>query len=732
MEEEKRKKKEEEEKLNKIKKTMVKLEPYLKELYGKILNNKHEKIYNIDILLPDEIDKKINELDKIILVNEENSDKIKKILCYKLVNQYINKSLNEKNILFDTRQVDFVKIYNILIQEEPILEKISLINSYNECQNNLNNKFFILNKERFKDIYPEAENIEIYYFKYNNKSYIYFKNDQIITEINKDDNYNKNGLCLLNKYEITELELLKYIKLEITKNKKALNIFNMKLNNEIKECYIINSNYLLSSLQFFENKYVYDNLEKIQPFNIINLNDNYPINFELLEKSKFEKVIDTLKTKNINFNNILVSNVLFVNEDNNKDGNQKKYFGIINTGRASVIINFYSFDNDEYSFEFLVNYNNCENFNNEILKILNKGIISYLSENNIYPNITQYKKDLIKEERLNLYNENKIVGFLKKGTQDKYDILPFSKGLEFEKSDNFNEILLCLINLEPFKEFFLKKEFKYDEHHIISNYFDKILNDLWNKNYDENKKIYIDFKEKIIQKQNLKSNKILIDFILKSLHNENVSLEFGGDFNSEDDLKNNCFTKSESIFQKNFFIKLYLEKFCPICKNKDYKYFYDCSLEIYPNIIENQKIITINDLLEFKMNEDVVCMNIYEEKKIKKECYNTFKAKKMFIERPNYLIIIINKNKNNNKKDNYKFKLDEIINLKEYKKGIKKEYNLELVSFICNKYVYCKNKNKNINCWIKYKGKDFALLDKETLNNNYISIPELLIYKKSK
>ena len=617
-------------KVNKIKKIFVKFEPYLKELYGKIMNNKDEKLYNINILVPDEINRKINNLDKIILINEENSNKIKKILFYDLINIYLNSSPDEKNKILNNNILDFNKLYNILVEEDIISEKISLIYSFSECQYNINNTFFILNRERFKDIYPEAANIDIYYFKYNNRSYVYFQKDQVIAEINKDDNYNQNGLCKLNKYEITELELLKYIKLGINKNK---NIFNTELSdffeNNIKEFYIINSNYIINSLKSLENKYAENNLEEkneIEPFkrsiSFNNFEFDYPIIFEIFEKQNFENAINTLKTKNISFNKILISTILFVNEDNKniKNKNQKKYIGIFGEVQFNTIIYFYSFNNDKYSFEFLIKYNK-KYIDHEIIKIIDNGILIYLSNNNI--NIEYNENELVKEITQNIYNEeNKKVGFFVKKTPDKsnHNLQPHSKGLEFEISDNFNQILLCLINLEPFRDYFInnKKEFKFQDNYIISYYFYKITQDLWISNYEGDKKIYFEFREKI--KEYIKSNKILIDFILQSLHNESINIEFGKSFKLKEDL-NNYLSKSKSIFQDNFFFKLKQEKICNECKIEHKQYSYHCALEIR---ISKQisKIITLNDLLNIKMLEKQLVWIISMKKIEKKDVIN--------------------------------------------------------------------------------------------------------------
>lgn len=156
---------------------------------------------------------------------------------------------------------------------------------------------------------------------------------------------------------------------------------------------------------------------------------------------------------------------------------------------------------------------------------------------------------------------------------------PHSKGLKFEISDNFNQILLCLINLEPIRDYFInsEKEFKFQDNYIISYYFYKIIHDLWISNYEGDKKIYFEFKEKI--KEKVKSNKILIDFKLQSLHNESLNIEFGKSFKLKGDL-NNYLSKSKSIFQENFFFKLKQHKICNECKISHKQYSYHCALEI--------------------------------------------------------------------------------------------------------------------------------------------------------
>ena len=177
----------------------------------------------------------LKKLDKIILIKEEDFGNI---INYKLINQYINSSSpEEKNEIFSKNRNKFVKICKKIIGKEELYEEkmmninMPLIKYFFQCKVDLNKqKFFILDKEKFKIIYPEAKDINTYYFKYNGKSYIFLE-DETIIEIIRDNNYFQSGLCKLEEYNISELEILKYIKSEININKKS---FDIIYNNEIK------------------------------------------------------------------------------------------------------------------------------------------------------------------------------------------------------------------------------------------------------------------------------------------------------------------------------------------------------------------------------------------------------------------------------------------------------------------------------------------------------------------
>ena len=91
-------------------------------------------------------------------------------------------------------------------------------------------------------------------------------------------------------------------------------------------------------------------------------------------------------------------------------------------------------------------------------------------------------------------------------------------------------------------------------------------------------------------------------------------------------------------------------------------------------------------------------MDNIDEKNRKKGCNKLIIVKKTIKQCPNFLIIIID----TDKKYNYNFQIEKIINLKDIKDYIQGGNKLELVSFIFGKSLYCKDQNKN---WHKYKGK---------------------------
>ena len=411
-------------------------ESYFKELYRKYTGNEDEIKYNIKILIPDEIKMNLKKLDKIILIKEEDFGNI---INYKLINQYINSSSpEEKNEIFSKNRNKFVKICKKIIGKEELYEEkmmninMPLIKYFFQCKVDLNKqKFFILDKEKFKIIYPEAKDINTYYFKYNGKSYIFLE-DETIIEIIRDNNYFQSGLWKLEEYNISELEILKYIKSEININKKSfdiiynneiknnnqssnlvynneinnnnqpLNLYNNEIKNnnqplnliynneinnkesiynEIKNFYIIDSNYIIKRLYFLEKKNNYFSEINIKPqFENINLENklyNYPINFENLEENKYKTILKFLSKKNNHFQNIPIVEIFYF-----KLSNTSQRIGIMNKVNNNYIVYIYSINNyiiyeDKYLFKFALYFKDKKCMEEEIKLLKFEGTEIY-------------------------------------------------------------------------------------------------------------------------------------------------------------------------------------------------------------------------------------------------------------------------------------------------------------------------------------------------------------------
>ena len=328
-----------------------------------------------------------------------------------------------------------------------------------------------------------------------------------------------------------------------------------------------------------------------------------------------------------------------------------------------------------------------------------------------------------------------------KKIKNKVSIKEYSKGLVCKDNDDLlNEIILCLANLESFKvllsdRFNLNKIINEDS--IIIKYFFKIIHYLWNSNDndedDENEynNLYNNFKKEImdltLNNSNYTNMKKLIEFIILKLHNEFINkkneMNFGDSYDNEKELHDIFYANNTSLIQQLFFFDLILSYQCK-CGNI-IKYYPDCSLEIkiQYNIIENiskdnNNTINIYHIFNFLKDDLTTCGT----------CNNQIHVKRTFFRFPKYLIIIISKDNN----FNYNFKIDDIINIREYYYNFSKllmffnNIKYELVSFIYDKsIIYCKSPINNK--WYKYEGKNI----KEIVNfNEEMKIPELLIYKK--
>ena len=251
---------------------------------------------------------------------------------------------------------------------------------------------------------------------------------------------------------------MKYINNIIDKNRDLNNLNIDKIisneNNCIEEYYLINNSWIKTELKEKEEKNV-SSKESIEP-KTENFSKNpnfkhlkFPYDFGLIEKKNHETIIKNLVgDETIDIEDIS-SKIFFVKWLQSYEN--KVYLGIIDNKNKGVIY-FYLFDENKYSFEFLLQFYEENIIYEEIkTKIKTKGIGLYLIEMGI---------DFSENESHDLYNDKmEMIGLCINNNKKKNNIILESlipKNIQNEDNYGFiNKILIGLINLEPFKKIFL-------------------------------------------------------------------------------------------------------------------------------------------------------------------------------------------------------------------------------------------------------------------------------------
>ena len=742
-------------KFGKIKRELKLIEPYLKELVKKVINNQEKKNLNLKLLIPTEIISKIEnqEIERIVLINEKYLKDIKSYIKYDLINNYLNLNEKEKNDILENNLEEFIYIIKLLKQEENSPPEFSLIQSYNEIKNDTIdvNKYFLLYNEKFQDIYEKAKDIFIYFFKYYSELYIFLEKEKKIFQLLPDKKFEENNLYILKEYKMNKIELLKNIDLEMDKNKYINDVdIDKFLNRNIIEYYLINNNWIKEKIndedKFKKNKrnsYNYQlKKENINPKITQTYFDymKYPVEFGFIDKESNEPIIKDLSImdKEIILENLLVSKIFFVNWQNNipdiqkRDYPNKIYIGILDN--TNNIIYFYNLNKRKYyfEFEFLLQFNDEEIINKEIENyIMKKGIGKYLNDIRVDFSKINESFDLINDD---LKNVGMFINFCKK---NKIDIwYPNNmKNLQYiEYSYFFIGVLLCLVNLESFQILFDRDELInfIDEDSIFTKYLFYIVEDLlWISNdKDKNNNLYMNFineiKKSSDSKDIFRDIKQLIELILLKLHNEhkfdenkqrikNIETKLEEKYENEEEMISNFYSINDSGIQDLFFFDLVSEsKF--LDENK-FKYYVTCTMEFDIDQIK-KKFINIYNILDC-MNENSYS-NSSESIKIRK-----------FIIIPKHLIIIIKRKENNDCQFNFNESFQ--IDIKKYIEKKDKDENIniteyELVSIIKD-YLTTICKSTKDNLWYIYEGKKESNYNKVFDFKEMSFMPYLLIYK---
>ena len=614
--------------------------------------------------------------------------------------------------------------------------KMSMTNllSYNVDKNELKkfkNYNFYLNEEEKNNSYYEKENLEQ---KKNNENYIYDNNAYIINEnnyINKNNNdiiYNYNNNYYINYEE-------NGIKSNIIPNYIYLNNENQYYYNKEKELDEINNNNINI------NEYPRDSNENIN-ININNIYNNNNINQIPEEKELLieENNSNEIKEKNQQNNYIEIENNQEEQEKEKEKENQQKEESIkyMNTESQNQI--------DQEKEIFYINYKNNQRTNPELKDLDISSNLSKSVNNNNNINTTPEKDEKNQNEEFNI---KKIIKFPTLGLDN-------TNG----KNSYINSTLQCLINTTPLVQFFLsgKNITKIPELNDDINNNNKllpsflsILKKLWT---NDNMTIKSINPETFINKLKIISSSFnkdeendigeLIIFLIEQIYSEakendeyknnNVSYIYDIFFGGKKELITECLTCINNNQEKKFL------------EEKDLYYLMFKLNDVYDFLINN-KIKETNKINIYD------CLNYYESPKIieqnGKECDKcgnkeafliTSKIKKC----QNNLLVLLNKNFNNEEKnENIKFELNEIIDMKNY---LKENENKErimyyLYAIICLNISFDEN-NKNIihhvafckspvdNMWYKYDDNIVEPINELENEVDKVGMPIALFYQK--
>ena len=332
----------------------------------------------------------------------------------------------------------------------------------------------------------------------------------------------------------------------------------------------------------------------------------------------------------------------------------------------------------KHEFKFLLDYDNDDilipEINNQIIK---KGIMTYLYQMGI---------DFNQNGRQALFDlEMKKLGIFYKGNDTKIDIFNFpkySRPLDYDETYYFNDVIQCLVNVDPLKNLFLNRKELFTKkinNKKVTFLFYKLMQYMWhweqikkNDENDDNKDQNINFILEIISlsKINLSSNNIIIkiksfiEAILLQIHYENQLVYENNILVYDINEMKDKFYEKNSFIKDIFFFELLTDLKCK-CK----KYYKSNNYMLCLNIDQfKDKHLSIDYVLkDSKMN--FTC-DICKKSNLTKFAFNIC---------PEILIIFF---ENNNNNINFKIKYESQISIKDHGK---KEVKYELISTILKK-----------------------------------------------
>ena len=563
------------------------------------------------------------------------------------------------------------------------------------------------------------------------------KNNIIELKKNKKLNEEINELKLSNKKLEKENEQiikdLNAIKEEIEKYKKE-NV-NENLRNKIKQPEnnlhnLSNKNKIKSMVQINNNKNPENNIIRVRPNNI-NLN-------------KRDKVI----------NKIILRNKVELPNSNNISFEEAKNNDSVN----ELMNNFYKEKNyNNMKYNIIKNKKDKTNLNESKDK-LNNTINIDKSLNHNVSSIIQCRTNNINNKSVN--NNSVIISKYSTQTQnnknknkDKKYINLRNYALEIKNNYNRNigSIIQCIFNNKKLIDYFLNntEEIKNNKDNRILSFslLELIESICFNKNIKEsinNFKKAIEMDKSLSNKNPNNNSKDFILYFIDKLHKELNKVEnANNDMNKCYDTNlNNYIQNIENYFQNNFnsiiselfYFSNLSQTYCARCNNNrdkiEINYLLIFPLEKIKEFIgKNKKIITINDCFSFyKKNKNTrqICNKCMKKDRLENN--------NLMIKSPKILIICLNND--DIKELDYKYKLEEKINLDDfvYYKNNCNDYELiNVVYTVEDKNYIALCKSLTVNGWCLYdkqKCTQYNNIDTINKRGKPIGNPILLFYSK--
>ena len=668
----------------------------------------------------EEIKKNIHSnTSEVLLITEDNVKELKSFIIYEnLYKYFFIKPENEKKQYLKKHIKKFYNFYLFYENKSTQSPKFSLINEQYIDINNLKEFDIIYRVNKIIKKIPKKKIKNIYYFTYKSHSYIYCEEENKMFQVIKGKKLCWKLMKKDNEKKINTLEAI----LDITEK----NIYKFNLEKylhleyrDFKEFYLINEKWLQSKKD--KEKYKNETISFKPELKKYSEKYKYPINFRFMEFNK-ELIDQLLEDKTIGKDDKYLTKMFFISDTRNNP--KKIYFGILEDN--TNVIYFYKFEKSKYNVQFLIKYENANILSKEIEdNILVKGIETYLYEMRI--NIEHKLQFLIND---NLEKIGIILN-VNVDVKNKFIIPEYSNKLEFINDSYFYvNVIQCLVNIEDLKKIFLNRSelFKkkiVDENEYITFHFYKLIGLIWlnfycNTYFDElenqSEIFLVEIKEKFDKENILKNMKLLIEFILLSMHKEQIAKNNNKSISYKETTLKKFYTKNKPTFISDiFFFKLKFEC-CPK------KFSTNCILSVSTNnlYIKDNESVDIETILS---NAEIV---LYCDK-----CNKNNITKIKFETYPKILIIALGQKVN----CNIKFKYSEQIVIDSSK--------YEMISIITKNdndpYVvtYCKS-SIHRNNWRMYKEdlesnkpgpkEIYTFKDIKSLNN----IPSILVYRQIK